>query len=131
LICGLHHHAACSTEGLVLQALGKRPQALVEACSIVPKRRVSRVRHHLDLGVGQAGLVLLDSGWFDDRIASPVRDQYGRADPGKKIVVVEGAREQSLADVGPAIPAPTSPRYPWRALDPWSTTPRPLPHRVV
>ncbi len=65
---------------MVLQTFGKRPQALVEGRRIIPERCVSRVRHHMNLSVSQAILVLIDSGWFDNRIISAMRDQYRLAD---------------------------------------------------
>ena len=44
--------AACSTACvMVLQTFGKRPQAPVEGCRIIPESCVSRVRHHLNLRV--------------------------------------------------------------------------------
>lgn len=65
---------------MVLQTFGKRPQALVEGCGIIPERCVSRVHHHLNLSVSQASHVLIDSGWFDNRIISAMRDQYRLAE---------------------------------------------------
>jgi len=65
---------------VVLQTFGKRPQALVQGCRIIPERCVSCICHHLNLSVTQASRVLIDSGWFDNRIISAMRDQYGLAE---------------------------------------------------
>ena len=64
----------------VLETFGKRPQAAVEGCRVIPERCVSRVRHHLDVSVSQANLVLIDCGRFDNGITSAMRNQYRLAD---------------------------------------------------
>ena len=64
----------------LVQTFGKRPQALVKGCSDIPERCVSRVRHHLNLSVSQAGDVLIDSGWFDSGIIAAMGDQDRLAD---------------------------------------------------
>ena len=64
----------------LLQAFGKAPQAPVEACRIIPKGCVPRIRHDVNLRVSHARLVLIDSGGFDNRIISAMRDQDRLAD---------------------------------------------------
>src|ERR1700730_1082310 len=76
-----------------LQAFGKCSPACVETCCIIPKWRVSRIRHHVNLCVSHLRLVLVDDGWFDDRVLGAMRNQHRLADPGQEIVVVERARE--------------------------------------
>jgi len=85
---------------VVLQAFGKDPQAPVEACRIIPKRCVPRIRHHVNLRVSHARFVLVDDGWFDNRVISAMRNQYRLADPGQEIIIIERAREQRLTDIG-------------------------------
>ena len=47
---------------MTLPAFGKDPEALVEARRIVPKGCVPRFRHHVNLRVSHARLVLVDDG---------------------------------------------------------------------
>ena len=45
-------------------------------------------------------LVLSDDGGFDDRISSAMRNQHRLADLRQEVVVIDGAREQTLPDIG-------------------------------
>jgi len=45
-------------------------------------------------------LVLSDDGGFDDRIRSAMRNQHRLADLRQEVVVIDGAREQTLPDIG-------------------------------
>jgi len=44
--------------------------------------------------------VLSDDGGFDDRIRSVMRNQHKVADLRQEVVVIDGAREQTLPDIG-------------------------------
>ena len=90
---------ACVAVGTPLQVSTKRAQALIERGGVLPKRCVADVGHEMDLGVGEASLVLIHDLWLHNRILRAVRDQHGFADPRQDIVVGEGPAEQALADV--------------------------------
>jgi hypothetical protein len=47
---------------MLLHSFGEPPKALIERRRIIPKRPVSGGGHYLNLGMGQTGLVLIDSG---------------------------------------------------------------------
>jgi hypothetical protein len=83
-----------------LQTRRKLLQTPVERWRIIPERCVPRIRHHLNLRVSNARLVLFYDGWFDDGILSAMCNQYWLADFRQKIVIVERAGEQRLTDVG-------------------------------
>jgi len=55
---------------------------------------VPRIRHHVNLRVSHARLVLVNDGWFDNRVIGAMRNQHRLADLGQEIVVVE-RRENS------------------------------------
>ena len=76
---------------MLLKALRKSPQALIECRRVIPKRRMSCIRYDVNLSMGQASLMLIDGAPLHNCIRSALRDQDGLADPGQKIVVVERA----------------------------------------
>ncbi len=77
-------------------AFRKRSQALVECCRIIEERRVPGVRHDVDLRVRDGCSVPIDNRRFDDCVGCAMRDQYRLANLRQEVVIVEGAREQSL-----------------------------------
>ena len=62
----------------------KCAQALIERGGVLPKRCVADVGHHMDLGVGEATLVLIHDLWLHNGIFRAVRDQRRFADPGRR-----------------------------------------------
>lgn len=76
---------------MLLETFGERPKTLVVPRRIIPESPVSRVCHYMNLSMGHTGLVLVDSGWFHNRILRPMRDQHRLADAGQEVIVVEGA----------------------------------------
>ena len=85
-------------DGGLLEAFAKRTQALIEACRVIPERRVSRV-HQVNLRMRHGRLVLIDDSGLDNRISTAVRNQHRLADLGQEVVVVERPREQPLTDM--------------------------------
>jgi len=61
---------------------------------------VPGIRHQLDLRMRRRPVVLSDDGGFDDRIRSVMRNQHKVADLRQEVVVIDGAREQTLPDIG-------------------------------
>lgn len=76
----------------------KRSYAPIEGRRLIPERCMSRFRH-VNLCVSDAGFVLIDSGWPDNRVINAIRDQYRLADLRQEVVIIEGAREQCLTDI--------------------------------
>ena len=84
---------------MVLQTFSKNVQAFIEALRVVPERCVPRIRHQLNLRVRHRRLVLIDGGGFDNRIRDTMLNQHWPADLWQEVVIIEGAREQSLTDI--------------------------------
>jgi hypothetical protein len=61
---------------------------------------VPHIRHHLHPSVSQAGSVLIDDRWFDNRVLRAMRDQDRLPKYWQKIIIVERAREERLTNVG-------------------------------
>src|ERR1051326_8979686 len=63
------------------ESFAERSQLPIEGRRVIPERRVSGVRHDLNLRVGHASLVLVNDGRLDYRILRAVHDQSRLADP--------------------------------------------------
>ena len=59
-----------------------------------------RPGHHLNLSVSQTRFVLIYDHRFDNRVFSTMHNQDGLSEPGEKIIVIERAGEERLANAG-------------------------------